>query len=39
MRLLNEDVLRELHLRIEEEKSLKKRIILKKIVGLFKELD
>lgn len=39
MRLLNEDIIRELKLRLGEEKSLKKKIILKKLVELFKDLD
>ncbi len=39
MRLINEDIIRELKLRLSEEKSLKNKIILKKIVELFKDLD
>jgi len=39
MRILNEDIIRELKLRLNDEKSLKKKIILKKLVELFKELD
>lgn len=39
MRLLNEDIIRELNLRLEEEKSLRRKVTLKKLVDLLKELD
>ncbi len=39
MRLLNEDIMRELKLKLNEEKSLKNKVILKKIIELVKELD
>jgi hypothetical protein len=39
MRLLNEDIIRELTLRLDAEKSLRKRVKLKFLISEFKKLD
>jgi hypothetical protein len=39
MRLLNEDILRELQLRLDAEKSISTRVKLKRLIKEFKELD
>ena len=39
MRLLNEEIIRELKLRLEVEKSLSKKVKLKQLIIEFKKLD
>jgi flagellin-specific chaperone FliS len=39
MRLLNEDIIRELQLRLDSEKSMSIRVKLKRLIKDFKELD
>jgi hypothetical protein len=39
MRLLNEEIVRELTLRLDAEKSLSKKVKLKQLISDFKKLD
>jgi hypothetical protein len=39
MRLLNEEIIRELTLRLEVEKSFSKKVKLKQLISEFKQLD
>ena len=39
MRILNEEILRELKLRLDSEKSLSKKVKLKQLISEFKKLD
>ncbi len=39
MRLMNEEIVNELKLRLDSEKSMSKRVKLKRLIQEFKELD
>lgn len=38
MRLTNDDIIHELKLRLAGEKSIKKKVLLKEIIGLLRQL-
>jgi len=38
MRLTNDDLIHELKIRLEKEKSIKRKVLLKQIIGLLREL-